>query len=173
MLFCVSRTARICFLHFDLNENSISLWRGWHRRAYTVCVQRIFSKMALRWLRGDKLLKSKKMSLHQFFFQCIRLLEFQSNNYRTFPAYWNNTKINLQRIWIYYWWTLKQPQLGPSQKKGIKRLTDALLNRPSTWSEELMSVKQDANMSCCAGISGLLMPSHWEPDTLNSAHFKM
>lgn len=36
-----------------------------------------------------------------------------------------------------------------------------------------MSVRQDANMSCCAGITGLLMPSHCEPDTLNSAHFKM
>ncbi len=28
----------------------------WHRTAYTACVQRIFSKMALRWSRGDGLL---------------------------------------------------------------------------------------------------------------------
>ncbi len=29
---------------------------GWHRTAYAVCVQRIFSKMALRWRRWDELL---------------------------------------------------------------------------------------------------------------------
>ncbi len=51
-----SHTTRIRFLGFDLNENSISLWCGWHRTAYTICVQQIFSKMALRWCRGDKLL---------------------------------------------------------------------------------------------------------------------
>lgn len=54
-------------------------------------------------------------------------------------------------------WTLQDPglartdhsrpepwsALGPSQKKGIKRLTDTLLNRSSTWAEELMSVEAD------------------------------
>ncbi len=29
---------------------------GWHRTAYAACVQRIFSKMALHWSRGDELL---------------------------------------------------------------------------------------------------------------------
>ncbi len=45
----------IC-LRFDLNENSVSVRCGWHRTAYAVCIQRILSKMALRWRRGDKLL---------------------------------------------------------------------------------------------------------------------
>ncbi len=45
-------------LRFDLNKNSISLWCSWHRTVYTVCVQRIFSKMALRWHTGDELLNS-------------------------------------------------------------------------------------------------------------------
>ncbi len=31
-------------------------WCGWHRRAYALCAQRIFSKMVLRWCKGDKLL---------------------------------------------------------------------------------------------------------------------
>ncbi len=43
-------------LRFDLNKNSVSVWCGWHRTAYAVCVQRIISKMALRWCRWDKLL---------------------------------------------------------------------------------------------------------------------
>ncbi len=38
----------IC-LCFDLNENLVSVLCGWYRTAYTVCVQRILSKMALRW----------------------------------------------------------------------------------------------------------------------------
>ncbi len=33
-------------------KNSASVWRGWH----AACVQRIFSKMALHWHRGDELL---------------------------------------------------------------------------------------------------------------------
>ncbi len=40
----------VCF-PFDLNENSASVWRSWHRTACTVCVQRIFSKMQLCWQR--------------------------------------------------------------------------------------------------------------------------
>ncbi len=48
----------------DLNENSSSVC-GWHRRAYAVCFQRIFSKMALRWRRGDKLLN--KVVIFVFF----------------------------------------------------------------------------------------------------------
>ncbi len=36
-----------------------------HRKAYVVCVQWIFSKMALGWRGGDKLLKSF------FFFLCV------------------------------------------------------------------------------------------------------
>ncbi len=41
-----------CFLllfMLDLKENSVSVWCGWRRTAYVVCVQQIFSKMALRW----------------------------------------------------------------------------------------------------------------------------
>ncbi len=45
----------IC-LRFDFNEHSVSVLCGWHRTAYTVWVQRILSKIALRWRRGDKLL---------------------------------------------------------------------------------------------------------------------
>ncbi len=59
MLFYVSRATRIHILHslrFDLNKNSVSLWRDWHRTAYAICVQWIFSKMALRWRRWDELL---------------------------------------------------------------------------------------------------------------------
>ncbi len=37
MLFCVSHTTRIRFLHLDLNENSISLWCG--TIAYVICIQ--------------------------------------------------------------------------------------------------------------------------------------
>ncbi len=44
------------YLRFDLNENSVSVWRSWHRTAYAVCVQWILSKMALRWRGGDELL---------------------------------------------------------------------------------------------------------------------
>ncbi len=53
------------YLRFDLNENSISVWRGWHRTAYGVCVQRIFSKMALRWRSRDELLN--KVVIFVFF----------------------------------------------------------------------------------------------------------
>ncbi len=35
------------FLRFDLNENSVSMWWGWHRTAYAVCIQWIFTKMPL------------------------------------------------------------------------------------------------------------------------------
>ncbi len=34
----------------------LSVWRSWHRTAYSVCVQWILSKMALRWCGGDALL---------------------------------------------------------------------------------------------------------------------
>ncbi len=37
-------------------KKSISGWCGWHRSAYTVCVQRMLSKMSLRWCGGDELL---------------------------------------------------------------------------------------------------------------------
>ncbi len=40
------------YLRMDLNKNSVSVWCSWHRTAYTVCIQLIFSKMALRW-RGE------------------------------------------------------------------------------------------------------------------------
>ncbi len=40
-----------------LNENSMSLWCGWHRTAYAACVQRILSKMVLRWRRDELLNK--------------------------------------------------------------------------------------------------------------------
>ncbi len=43
------------YLCFDLTKTANPVHR-WHRRAYAVCVQRIFSKMTLRWYRGDKLL---------------------------------------------------------------------------------------------------------------------
>ncbi len=43
-------------LRFDLNENNVSAWRSWHRTAYAVCVQWIFSKMALGWRGGDTFL---------------------------------------------------------------------------------------------------------------------
>ncbi len=33
--------------------SAVSVWCAWHRTAYVVCVQRILSKMALRWLGGD------------------------------------------------------------------------------------------------------------------------
>ncbi len=56
-LFCVSRTARIRLLRL------FTLWFERKQRicavrltAYAVCVQRILSKMALRWCRWDKLL---------------------------------------------------------------------------------------------------------------------
>ncbi len=52
-------------LHFDLNENSVSLCCGWHRTAYAVCVQRILSKMALRWHGWDELLN--KVVIFVFF----------------------------------------------------------------------------------------------------------
>ncbi len=41
------------YLHFHLNENSVSMWCSWQRRPYAVCVQRIFSKMELRWHGGE------------------------------------------------------------------------------------------------------------------------
>ncbi len=44
------------YLRMDLNKNSVSVWCSWHRTAYTVCIQLIFSKMALRWRGGDELL---------------------------------------------------------------------------------------------------------------------
>ncbi len=56
MLFCVSCATWIRCVRFDLNENNVSAWRSWHRRAYAVCVQRILSKMALGWHRGGELL---------------------------------------------------------------------------------------------------------------------
>ncbi len=37
-----------------INVENVSVWRSWHRTAYAVCVQRILSKMALRWCGGDK-----------------------------------------------------------------------------------------------------------------------
>ncbi len=56
MLFYISRTTRIhCFLSNQSIQN-VSVWCGWHRTAYAICVQRIFSKMVLRWRRGDELL---------------------------------------------------------------------------------------------------------------------
>ncbi len=36
------------------NVENVSMWRSWHRRPYTVCVQWIFSKMALGWCGGDE-----------------------------------------------------------------------------------------------------------------------
>ncbi len=39
-------------LRSDLKANSAPLWTSWYRGAYAICVQRIISKMALRWLRG-------------------------------------------------------------------------------------------------------------------------
>ncbi len=48
-----------------MNENSVSVWCGWHSTAYAACVQRIFSKMALRWRRGDELLN--KVIIFVFF----------------------------------------------------------------------------------------------------------
>ncbi len=54
-----SRTTRIhCFRSNQSINNieDVSVWCGWHRTAYAVYVQRIFSKMALRWRRGDELL---------------------------------------------------------------------------------------------------------------------
>ncbi len=35
---------------------NVSAWLSWHRTAYTVCIQWMFSKMAPGWRRGDKLL---------------------------------------------------------------------------------------------------------------------
>ncbi len=52
-VYAVHGYAFYIYLHFDLNENSVSVWCGWHRTAYAVCIQRIFSKMALRWRRGE------------------------------------------------------------------------------------------------------------------------
>ncbi len=54
-----TRTTRIhCFRSNQSINNigDVSVWCGWHRTAYAVYVQRIFSKMALRWRRGDELL---------------------------------------------------------------------------------------------------------------------
>ncbi len=51
-LFCVSHNTRIRCFHLNQSINNvedISAWYGWHRRAYAICVQRIFSKMVLRW----------------------------------------------------------------------------------------------------------------------------
>ncbi len=47
---------------------TLSMWCGWHRRVYAVCVQRIFSKMVLRWCRGDELLN--KIVIFVFFTSC-------------------------------------------------------------------------------------------------------
>ncbi len=44
-----------CFRSIQIIKN-VSVWCGWHWRTYAVCIQRIFSKMALRWRSGDKLL---------------------------------------------------------------------------------------------------------------------
>ncbi len=44
----------VCF-PFDLNENSASVWRSWHRTACTVCVQRYSPKCSYA-DRGDELL---------------------------------------------------------------------------------------------------------------------
>ncbi len=53
------------YLRFDLNKNSVSVWRSWHRTAYAVCVQQILSKMVLRWCGGDELLN--KVVIFVFF----------------------------------------------------------------------------------------------------------
>ncbi len=42
------------FQFSDAAVENVSVWRSWHRRAYTVCVQWIFSKIALGWCGGDK-----------------------------------------------------------------------------------------------------------------------
>ncbi len=58
-VFCVSCVMRLRCFRSDqsVNDvNSISTWCSWHRTAYTIYVQWIFSKMALGWHGGDKLL---------------------------------------------------------------------------------------------------------------------
>ncbi len=55
-MFCSVSAAQHVYLCFDLNENSVSVWCGWHRTADVVCVQWILSNMALRWSGGDELL---------------------------------------------------------------------------------------------------------------------
>ncbi len=57
-------TFYVC-LRFYLKENSVSVRCGWHRTAYAVCIQRIFSKIMLRWCRGDELLN--KVVIFVFF----------------------------------------------------------------------------------------------------------
>ncbi len=44
-----------CFRSNQSVEN-VSVRCGWHRTAHAICVQRILSKMKLRWHRGDELL---------------------------------------------------------------------------------------------------------------------
>ncbi len=45
-------------LRTNQSVENVSVQCGWHRRAYAVCIQRIISKMALRWCSGDELLNT-------------------------------------------------------------------------------------------------------------------
>ncbi len=71
------------YLHFDLNENSVSVWCGWHRTAYAVCVQRIFSKMRRR--GGDELLN--KVVIFDFF------------GYKKYSR-------SFITLWLNHWWQM-------------------------------------------------------------------
>ncbi len=48
-----------------INIEDVSARCGWHTRAYAVCIQRIYSKMALHWHWGDELLN--KVVIFVFF----------------------------------------------------------------------------------------------------------
>ncbi len=117
-------------LRSDLNSNSAPLWPGWYRRQYVFWVQRIISKMALRWHRGDITvpncwIKSLFLfyfrtkifsSLHNIMSEPLMQMEYSDDAFHTFMDL--NSAIYLA--------------VNGSQNNKVKRIEDKLLS--FSWS---------------------------------------
>ncbi len=77
------------YLRFDLNENSISVWCGWHRTAYAICVH-----------YGDVEETNCWIKLIFLFSWCINSILVASLNYGwTTDVTWIILTISLLRFW--------------------------------------------------------------------------